>query len=122
MNFECCFVDFNQGNVVDVSGNIEGIQVYWIFDDDYCVICVDGLVQFLDVFGNGNLLELVVYNELQGELVDFFEFCDDKLLFGYVVGIVIFYGNNDIGGYYLIIGGVGLSFENSVVGKLGFLL
>ena len=121
MNFERRFADLNQGNVADAPGNIEGTQAYWILDDDHRITRADGAVQFLDASGNGNLLELVAYNEPQGDLADFFELRDDKPPFGYAAGTATFHGNNDIGGYYLTTGGAGLSFENSAAGKPGFL-
>lgn len=121
MNFERRFADLNQGNVADAPGNIEGTQAYWILDDDHRITRADGSVQFLDASGNGNLLELVAYNEPQGDMADFFELRDDAPPFGFATGTATFHGNNDIGGYYLTTGGAGLSFENSAAGKPGYL-
>lgn len=121
MNFERRFADLNQGNVADAPGNIEGTEAYWILDDDHRITRADGSVQFLDASGNGNLLELVAYNEPQGDLGDFFELRDEKPPFGFATATATFHGNNDTGGYYLTTGGAGLSFENSAAGKPGFL-
>ena len=121
MAFETRFADFNQGDTSDAPGNIEGTQAYWILDDNHRITNADGDIQFLDASGNGNTLDLIAFNDPEGDRADFFQISDQAPPLGYAAGTATFMGNNDIGGYYLGTDAPGLTFENSAAGKPGYL-
>lgn len=121
MDFEARFANFNQGVVADAPGNIDGTEAYWILDDAHRITSPENAYEFIDASGNGNTLELVAYNDPQGEVSDYFTIRDDAPPFGYAEGSATFDANNDTGGYYLTTTGPGLTFAQSAAGQPGYL-